>query len=213
MEHAAKATKNEYRTGIVTLPALLDRVNGDSRYLDTVTLHKRNRFAERMQLYGSVKKKLTLKYHRTFGIFANALAFVSVIKTRRRSKEVLLVAGLVLLVKILPSAYSLTSENRATFSADDNELTDRSDPEEVCSSTLCRTRDSAKQHSTKSAKHRLRPYHPHLFRGLTEDDYDQRVEFCEAFMENLEVLNTDKILWTDEAIFKLKGHLNRCNMM
>ncbi|KFD63598.1 hypothetical protein M514_02038 [Trichuris suis] len=42
------------------------------------------------------------------------------------------------------------------------------------------------------------------------DDYDWRAEFCETFLENSEkVLNINQILWTDKAIFRLCGHVNR----
>ncbi|KFD47436.1 hypothetical protein M514_11705 [Trichuris suis] len=46
----------------------------------------------------------------------------------------------------------------------------------------------------------LWPYDPKLLRG--------------EFLENAEkkVLDSDKILWTDEAIFKLSGHVNRHNI-
>lgn len=59
----------------------------------------------------------------------------------------------------------------------------------------------------------LKPYRPRLIHGLLEDDPDRRLEFCDIFLneinENPEIL--DRILWTDEANFKLSGHVNRHN--
>ncbi|KFD48748.1 hypothetical protein M514_10378 [Trichuris suis] len=48
-----------------------------------------------------------------------------------------------------------------------------------------------------------------------EDDSDQRVELCETFLENVEkkAVDIDKIMWTDEAIFKLNGHVSRYNVI
>ena len=59
----------------------------------------------------------------------------------------------------------------------------------------------------------LKPHRPRLIHGLLEDDPDRRLEFCDVFLneinENPEIL--DRILWTDEASFKLSGHVNRHN--
>lgn len=58
-----------------------------------------------------------------------------------------------------------------------------------------------------------RPFRPRLIHGLLEDDPFQRVDYCETmlqlFEENESLL--DRILWTDEAMFKLNGHINRHN--
>lgn len=48
---------------------------------------------------------------------------------------------------------------------------------------------------------------------LNEDDFDRRVEYCETF---LTLLQSDpdlihRVIWSDEAIFKLDGNINRHN--
>lgn len=59
----------------------------------------------------------------------------------------------------------------------------------------------------------LTPYRPRLLQGLLEDDSDRRVQFCEEFLSlyhiNPDIL--DKVIWTDEASFKLNGRINRHN--
>ncbi len=59
----------------------------------------------------------------------------------------------------------------------------------------------------------LKPYRPQLLHALTEDDPDRRCEFADIFLNLLagdsSLLN--RIIWTDEAIFKLNGHVNRHN--
>ena len=60
----------------------------------------------------------------------------------------------------------------------------------------------------------MKPYRPRLLHGILEDDPDRRVEFCETLQdmfrnEDDEILN--KIVWSDEATFKLSGHVNRHN--
>ena len=59
----------------------------------------------------------------------------------------------------------------------------------------------------------LKAYRPHLVHAMSEDDPDCRVEFCEAFLnkclENRSFLA--KVFWSDEAHFKLNGHVNRHN--
>jgi len=59
----------------------------------------------------------------------------------------------------------------------------------------------------------LRPYRPPLVQQLNDDDPDRRIEFCEKLlMMAVEDSNIfDKIIWTDESIFKLNGHVNRHN--
>ena len=58
-----------------------------------------------------------------------------------------------------------------------------------------------------------KPYTPRLFHALNEDDPDRRKQSCEIFEEMLRAdsLRIDKIIWSDENIFKLNGHLNRHN--
>lgn len=59
----------------------------------------------------------------------------------------------------------------------------------------------------------FRPYIPRLIHGLLGDDSDRRLQFCELFIN--EVTETpdiqDHIVWSDEALFKLSGHVNRHN--
>ena len=57
----------------------------------------------------------------------------------------------------------------------------------------------------------LKPYHPHLLHAMTEDDPDRWVEFCEIFTQKCAEDDTfpENIFWSDEATFKLSGHVNR----
>ena len=54
---------------------------------------------------------------------------------------------------------------------------------------------------------------PRLLQALHEDDGNRRQEFCELMLEkfNAESDFIDKIIWSDEAMFKLNGHINRHN--
>ena len=60
---------------------------------------------------------------------------------------------------------------------------------------------------------KLRSYQPPLVQQLNDDDPDRGTEFCEKLLimaeEDYSIF--DKIIWTDEAIFKLNGHVNRHN--
>lgn len=60
---------------------------------------------------------------------------------------------------------------------------------------------------------RMKPYIPRLVQALHECDPDRRMEFAECFLQNVSEDSTyiDKIWWSDEAIFKLNGHINRHN--
>ena len=63
-------------------------------------------------------------------------------------------------------------------------------------------------------KLKLRPYRPRLLHGLLEDDPDRRIQCCETIRDLIanEVPDLlDKIIWTDEACFKLSGLVNRHN--
>jgi len=56
-------------------------------------------------------------------------------------------------------------------------------------------------------------YIPRLLHGTNEDDPDGRMQFCEWFQQ---MVNEDeefvtKIVWSDEAQFKLNGTVNRHN--
>ena len=59
----------------------------------------------------------------------------------------------------------------------------------------------------------LKPYRPRLIHGLLEDNLDRRVQFSEIMLNKIEknpgIL--DNIVWSDEAFFKLSGHINRHN--
>ena len=59
----------------------------------------------------------------------------------------------------------------------------------------------------------LHPYRPRLVQQVNDDDPDRRIEFCEKLLAMIEEDNSilDNIIWTDEAIFKLNGHVNRHN--
>ena len=62
-------------------------------------------------------------------------------------------------------------------------------------------------------KRNLKPYIPRLFHALNDGDADRRVEFSEIFLDIMRDDETfqDKIWWSDEACFKLNGHINRHN--
>ncbi len=52
-----------------------------------------------------------------------------------------------------------------------------------------------------------------LVHELNEDAFDRRVEYCETFLSRLqnEPDLIYRVMWSDEAIFKLNGHINRHN--
>jgi transposase len=97
--------------------------------------------------------------------------------------------------------------------------------EEELLETYCETpRKSVRQAAretgiSKSSVHRIlkrvhwKSYIPTLIHALNEDDPDRRVEFCEWYLakcaEDAEFSN--KIVWSDEASFKLNGSINRHN--
>lgn len=60
---------------------------------------------------------------------------------------------------------------------------------------------------------KFKPFRPKLLHALHEDDYDRRLQFCELFLVRNEADPNfwRSILWTDEASFKLNGHVNRHN--
>ena len=62
-------------------------------------------------------------------------------------------------------------------------------------------------------KRNLKPFIPRLFHVLHDGDDDRRMEFSETLLEmvskNSDLL--DNIWWSDEACFKLNGHINRHN--
>lgn len=59
----------------------------------------------------------------------------------------------------------------------------------------------------------FKPYRPRVLQQLSEDDFDRRLEFCELFLARLAVEPDlpERILWTDEAQFKINGLVNRHN--
>ena len=59
----------------------------------------------------------------------------------------------------------------------------------------------------------MKPYIPRLIHGLLEDDSNRRFQFCEHLVSLCEDNTTllSQIVWTDEAAFKLSGHVNRQN--
>ena len=59
----------------------------------------------------------------------------------------------------------------------------------------------------------LKPYRPQLIHGLLEDDPDRRLQFSELMLNKIEEDSgiLDEIIWSDEASFKLSGHVNRHN--
>ncbi len=59
----------------------------------------------------------------------------------------------------------------------------------------------------------LKAYRPQLLHALNEDDPDRRCEFADIFLELFaeDASFPDRIVWTDEATFKLNGHVNRHN--
>ena len=59
---------------------------------------------------------------------------------------------------------------------------------------------------------KFKPYRPRLVHGLLEDDPDRRLQFCEIMRDQFvgdQVERLDKIIWSDEACFKLSGYVNR----
>ena len=59
----------------------------------------------------------------------------------------------------------------------------------------------------------LKPYESRLLLALNEDDPDRRLEFCEWILDSTQDDQTllDQILWTDEAMFRTYGHVDRHN--
>lgn len=59
----------------------------------------------------------------------------------------------------------------------------------------------------------FKPYIPRLVQELNEDDPDRRIEYCETFLSLLENEPdlVHRVIWSDEAVFKLNGHINRHN--
>ena len=60
---------------------------------------------------------------------------------------------------------------------------------------------------------KLKPYMSRLFHGLSEDDPDHRLQFCEFWNGTIaqDPESPYKILWSDEDKFHLNGAVNRQN--
>ena len=59
----------------------------------------------------------------------------------------------------------------------------------------------------------LRPFRPTTVQELSDDDFDRRNEFCDTILAEFD-LNpglVDKIIWSDESQFTLKGVIYRHN--
>jgi len=59
----------------------------------------------------------------------------------------------------------------------------------------------------------LKPYRPRLLHDLSDDDPDRHCEFADMFLNLVadDSLLCGRIVWADEANFKLNGHINRHN--
>lgn len=74
-------------------------------------------------------------------------------------------------------------------------------------------------HISKDSVHRImkrlgwKSYIPTLTHALNDDDPDRRVQFCEWYLEKCaeDAGFPHKIVWSDEATFKLNGTINRHN--
>jgi len=72
---------------------------------------------------------------------------------------------------------------------------------------------------TRSSYHRaieeagLRPFRPTTVQELSDDDFDRRKEFCDTMLAEFDRNPglVDKIIWSDESQFTLKGVINRHN--
>lgn len=78
---------------------------------------------------------------------------------------------------------------------------------------------SSQLHTSRSTisrildEHGFYPYRATLVHGLLEDDFDRRVEFCQKWLDKLHSSPrlADRVIWSDESLFKLNGHVNRHN--
>jgi hypothetical protein len=60
---------------------------------------------------------------------------------------------------------------------------------------------------------KFKSFIPRLVQELNEDDFDRRLEFAEEWVRQADADPTfvEHVLWSDEAIFRLNGHVNRHN--
>ena len=100
---------------------------------------------------------------------------------------------------------SMTEENEMRVA-----MTFVNDPKNSTAQELSLPRTSLRRLMRKL---NLKPYCPRLLRGLLQDDPDRRLQFCEIMHNQIsdERDLLDKIIWPDEACFKLSGHVNRHN--
>ena len=103
-------------------------------------------------------------------------------------------------------------------------VTDETTKDEVLSALEEEPQTSTRQMSlelniSRSSIHRIykslgyKAYIPRLVHELNEDDFDRRVEYCETFLSLLqnEPDLIHRVIWSNEAVFKLNGHINRHN--
>lgn len=83
----------------------------------------------------------------------------------------------------------------------------------------CQLADRSDFHVSHTTVHKTlielkkKPYTPHLVHELNEDDPDRRLELCEILKHMFEddPTSVDRIMWSDEAVFKLNGQINKHN--
>lgn len=101
-------------------------------------------------------------------------------------------------------------------------VTDQATKDEVASILKNEPRTSTRQISidlniSRSSVRRIyksmgfKVYIPRLVHELNEDDFDRRIEYCETILSLLENEPDliDRIIWSDEAVFKPNEHINR----
>lgn len=116
------------------------------------------------------------------------------------------------------SVQDLPRSGRPTTATSVEKLEEVKDFVETCPETSVR-RGSVELGMSQASYYRslkklhLKTYLPQFVVELSEDDFDRRAEFCETwlskFEENPQLVN--KIVWSDEAEFKLNGRINRHN--
>lgn len=93
-----------------------------------------------------------------------------------------------------------------------NELFHRSPRKSVrqASRELCISKASVQRILKRS---HWKSYIPRLVHAINEDDLDRRVEYCEWYLAQCvkDAIFPTKIVWSDEASFKLNGSVNRHN--
>ena len=97
---------------------------------------------------------------------------------------------------------------------------------EIDNNTPTSTRRIARQLTDRSDLHashttvfknlielKKRAYTPRLVHELNDDDPDRRFQACEIFQHIFEddPTSVDRIMWSDETVFKLNGQINKYN--